>query len=137
MLSSLHACMLSHSIMLDSLRPHGLQPTRVFCPWDFSVKNTWVDYHLLLQGIFPTQGLNLHLFYLLHWQADSSPVESLGKLKFSLISYKGFFGLSHLLTVHQKSSIKTHWFNHFSQSSFPYEGSCKTSIKYICILCSF
>ena len=26
--------------------------------------------HFLLQGIFPTQGLNLHL---LHWQVDSSP----------------------------------------------------------------
>ena len=30
--------------------------------------NTGVGCHLLLQGIFPAQGLNLHL---LHWQADS------------------------------------------------------------------
>ena len=27
--------------------------------------------HFLLQGIFPTQGQNLHLLRLLHWQADS------------------------------------------------------------------
>ena len=27
--------------------------------------------HALLQGIFPTQGLNLSLLRLLHWQADS------------------------------------------------------------------
>ena len=31
-------------------------------------KNTGVCCHALLQGIFPTQGLNLGL---LHWQADS------------------------------------------------------------------
>ena len=29
-------------------------------------KNTGVGCHDLLQGIFPTQGLNLHLLYLLH-----------------------------------------------------------------------
>ena len=30
--------------------------------------------HLLLQGIFPTQGLNPRLLHLLHWQAgDLSP----------------------------------------------------------------
>jgi len=34
-------------------------------------KNTGVGCHALLQKIFPTQGLNPCLFYLLHWQADS------------------------------------------------------------------
>ena len=29
--------------------------------WDFPAKNTGVGYHFLLQGIFPTQGLNLGL----------------------------------------------------------------------------
>ena len=29
-----------------------------------------VCYHFLLQGIFPTQGSNLHLLLLLHWQVD-------------------------------------------------------------------
>ena len=38
---------------------------------DSPVKNTGVDCHALLQGIFPTQGLNLHLLYLLYWQAGS------------------------------------------------------------------
>ena len=45
----------------DSLQPHGLQPTRLFCPWNFPGKNTRMGYHFLLQGIFPTQGLNPHL----------------------------------------------------------------------------
>ena len=31
---------------------------RLLCPWDFPGKNTRVGYHFLLQGIFPTQGLN-------------------------------------------------------------------------------
>ena len=32
----------------------------------------------LLQGIFPTQGQNLHLLCLLHGQADSLPLSNLG-----------------------------------------------------------
>ena len=33
----------------------------------------------LLQVIFPTQGLNLHLLCLLHWQANSLPLSHLGR----------------------------------------------------------
>ena len=43
---------LSHSVVPDSLWPHGLQPTR------HSDKNTGVGCHAFLQGIFPTQGSN-------------------------------------------------------------------------------
>ena len=35
--------------------------------------------HVLLHGIFLTQGLNLHLLHLLHWQAVSLPLAPLGK----------------------------------------------------------
>ena len=38
----------SHSVMSDSLRPHGLQPARLLCPWDFPGKNTGVGCHFLL-----------------------------------------------------------------------------------------
>ena len=48
----------SHSIMSDSLRPHGLGPTRLLCPWDFLGHSIGVDCHFLLQGIFPIQGSN-------------------------------------------------------------------------------
>ena len=34
--------------------------------------------HFLLQGIFPTQGSNLNLLHLLHWQVDSLPLHHLG-----------------------------------------------------------
>ena len=40
------------------LQPHGLQPVRFLCPWDFPRKNTEVGCHFLLQGIFSTPGLN-------------------------------------------------------------------------------
>ena len=43
--------------MSDSLQPTRLQPTRLLCPWAFPGKNTEVGRHFLLQGIFPTQGV--------------------------------------------------------------------------------
>ena len=33
--------------------------------WNFRGKNTGVSCHFLFQGIFPTQGSNLHLWHLL------------------------------------------------------------------------
>ena len=49
------------SVVSNYLQPHRLQPTRFLCPWNFLGKNTGVCCHFLLQGIFPTQGLNLGL----------------------------------------------------------------------------
>ena len=40
--------------MSDSLRPHGLQPSRLLCPWDSPGTNSGVGCHALLQRIFPT-----------------------------------------------------------------------------------
>ena len=39
----------SCSVKSDSLRPHGLQPIRLLCPWDFPGKSTGVGCHFLLQ----------------------------------------------------------------------------------------
>ena len=49
------------------------------CPWDSPGKNTRVDCHALLQGIFPTQGSNPHLLCLLCWQVGFLPLAPLGK----------------------------------------------------------
>ena len=38
--------------------PRGLLPARPLCPRNSPGKNTGVDIHALLQGIFPTQGSN-------------------------------------------------------------------------------
>ena len=38
----------SRTVMSDSSRPHGLQPTRLLRPWDFPGKSTGVGCHCLL-----------------------------------------------------------------------------------------
>ena len=55
--------------------PGGGHGNPLLCPWDFPGKNTAVDCHFLLQGIFLTQGLNPCL---LHWQANSLPLSHQG-----------------------------------------------------------
>ena len=57
------------------------RPTRLFRPWDFPGNNTGVGCHFLLQWIFLTQGLNLCLLRLLHWQARSLPLSLLGDVQ--------------------------------------------------------
>jgi len=42
------------------------EPAGLLCPWDFPDKNTGMGCYFLLQGIFPTQGLNPPLLWLLH-----------------------------------------------------------------------
>ena len=70
-------------VLADSLQPHGLQPTRLLCPWGFPGKDTGVVCCFLLQGIFPTQGLNLGLLnckQILYWLGyqGSCSIYSLG-----------------------------------------------------------
>ena len=50
----------SHSVVSDSYRPHGLQPTRLLRPWDFPGKSTGVGCHCLLQ-ILSLGILGMHL----------------------------------------------------------------------------
>ena len=71
--------------MSNSLGPYGLWHTRLFCSWGSPGKDMGEGCHALFQGIFPTQGLNLCLLYLLHltgrfftiiatWEAPISPI---------------------------------------------------------------
>ena len=63
-----HCCLVT-SVVSDSMRSYGLQPSRLLCPWDYLDDNTRVGCHVLLQGIFPTQGSNtglLHCRQILH-----------------------------------------------------------------------
>ena len=43
----------SRSVVSDSVRPHGLQSTRLLRPWDFPGKSTGVGCHCLLCPGFP------------------------------------------------------------------------------------
>ena len=95
----------SCSVMSDSLRPLGLQPPRLFRPWDFPDKSTEVGCHFLLQGIFPTQGLNPSLphcrwtLYRLSYQESWI---------FILLSYiLGHFRCFQLSVIKNKSTVNT------------------------------
>ena len=46
----------SCSVVSDSLRPHGLQPARLLCPWNSPGKNTGLGCLFLLQEICWMQG---------------------------------------------------------------------------------
>ena len=68
-------CCIVPKSCLTLSQPHGLQLTRLFYLWDSLGKSTGVGCHFLLQGIFQTQGSNLHL---LHWQANCLPLSHQG-----------------------------------------------------------
>ena len=72
----------SHACVLRCVRPFAtpwtVAPT-LLCPQDYPGNNTSVGCYALLQGIFPTQGLNPYLLRLLHWQANSLLLEPPGK----------------------------------------------------------
>ena len=57
--------------------PWTVACTKVLRPWDFPGKSTGVGCHFLLQGLFPTQGLNPHLLHcrqiLYHLSHQGSP----------------------------------------------------------------
>ena len=89
-----YVCVSAHSVVSNSLWPHGLQPTRLLCPWDFPSKNTGVGCYFLLQGIFPTQGSNPCLLcLLLHWQVGSLPLSHLGKPQLICMSPKSWYAI--------------------------------------------
>ena len=63
-LSHVRACLLLQLFL--TLRPSKLWPARFLCPWNSPGKNTGLSCWALLQGIFPTQGLNPGLLHLLY-----------------------------------------------------------------------
>jgi len=69
----MHVCALSCPTLCDPMdcSPPGSFVRRSLEFLLIPGKNAGVGCHFLLQGIFPTQGSNPHLLYLLPWQADS------------------------------------------------------------------
>ena len=62
----------SRSVLSNSSWPHGLQPTRLLCPWDFPGKSTGVGCHCLLQpGMLRT--IQLRARPVSHWSLLISP----------------------------------------------------------------
>ena len=101
---SMDMCMLSHFSRVR-LRV-TLWTARLLCPWDSPGKNTGMGCHALLQGIFPTQRLNLGLlyyrqilYYLGHWRRPSGkePTCNAGDVRDvgSIPRLGGFPGVGH------------------------------------------
>ena len=63
------------------LQPHGLQSSRLLCPWNFPGKDTGVGCHFLLQGIFTTQGSNPRLLGLLNRHVGFLPQHHKGPIE--------------------------------------------------------
>ena len=82
------------SAVSDSLRHHGLQPSRLLCPWDSPGKDTGVACHSLPRRSARTQDSNLGLLhcrqilYLLRHQGSPFlPMRTVYSCAFLLISY--------------------------------------------------
>ena len=80
---------------------------RLLCQWDSPGKKTGVDCHAFLQGIFPTQGWNPSLLYLLYWQVGYLPLAPPGTPSDGLGSSKLFFLVSKPLFWKKTLSISS------------------------------
>ena len=74
--SPLNVCVLSHVWLFRSPVDCSLPGSSVH--GDFQARILGVGCHVLLQGIFQTQGSNPPLLHLLHWQVDSLPLRHQG-----------------------------------------------------------
>ena len=122
--------------MSHSLRPHGLSPTRLLCPWASPGKNTAVGCRFFLQGIVPTRGWSPRPLHLPNWQEGTSPpcareapeqMQCCGRCCRSVSSHvqvcdpvdgstPGSLGLHHLLEFAQ---THVHWLGDTIQLSHP------------------
>ena len=99
----------SHSVGSISSWPHGLQPTRLLCPWDFPGKSTGVGCHCLWQfvfwlrmTVFPTSLLTFFLFETDLW------VKS-GRYSFTFNKYSLFHQVKILKALLTLESTRGRW----------------------------
>ena len=71
-------------------------------------RNTRVDCHFLLQGIFQTKGLNPHLLHLLHWQANLLSLFHLGSLM-SVRTHVTYLIILHIICLIFNSIVQIEW----------------------------
>ena len=71
-----YCAVLSCSVVSDSLQPHGLQPSRLLCPWEFSRQEYWSGLLCPPPGDLPNPGTEPRSPTL---QVDSLPSEPPGK----------------------------------------------------------
>ena len=102
--SNLYMCVyVCAQLCLTLCNPPGLQPAELLCLWNSISKNTGVGCHFLLQGIFPTQGLNPCFFGLLYWQEYSLPAVPTRKPESLPATNKKFLHV--ICTDHRSSKV--------------------------------
>ena len=95
----------SHPVVSDSVWPHGLYPTRLFCPWNSPSRNTGVGCHSLLQGICPTQGSNpalLNCRWILYPLSHQGSLFSLYLPDYKVLEIRGIADFAHCLLLEQE-----------------------------------
>ena len=105
------------------LWPHGLQPARLLCPWDFPGKNSGVGCHFLLHGIFLTKESNLDLLHcrrILYWMSHQG--SNIGSdlhvyYPFHLIYLLGFIIFFSKFSFHGNKGFFLYMFHWFQFSS--------------------
>ena len=141
-------CARAHSVVSNTLWPHGLWPSRLLCPWNFPGKNTGVGFHFLLHGVLPDPRIEPVSPALM----DPLPAEPPGKpLSILLQSYSTVFyhilffsnadcnslNLFHIPLIDYSPQFENHWsnptclFKHivYSSSLVIYSSTLKCSLN--------
>ena len=93
---------LSRSVMSDSLRPHGLQPTTLLCPQGFSRQEYWSGLPIPSPGKLPDPGIESGSPAL---QADSLPADLSRKPMVTLTNPKERKLKSEILVMEKKLKL--------------------------------
>ena len=80
----------SHSVVSDSLRPHGLQPTRLLHPWDFPGNSTGMGCHCLLHPHTDLVHILIYTKYLIFSVANVDGIVSWGISMWSTHSWLAY-----------------------------------------------
>ena len=106
------SCMLSGTVVSDSLQFRALQPSRLLCPWHSPGKNIGVGCHSLLQGILLTQGSKQRLRHcgqiLYHVSHQSREVKTftLFPKEETKVSNNNIFGLLLIMSMFLKKILE-------------------------------
>ena len=115
-------------VMSCPLQSHGLQPTRLLCPWDSPGKNTGVDCHFLFQGIFSTQGSIAGLLHcrqiLYHWATREALLSMNLKNKNAIVPQRPPKAYCTVATGATQWQAVTHWGSHSGHAHVLEEGIC-------------
>ena len=92
--------MLRHSVVSDSLQPHGLYPSRLLCPWGFSRQECWSGLPCPPPGDLPNMGLLHYRRVLYHLSHQGSPTSVKNLFQVRSLWGSGVRTSTYILGVH-------------------------------------